>query len=99
MAGVPFLQDQALPGLHKISKLKKEFPSLEMDYVWESTDFTSPLRRLFLDNAIWRSNPDTFDKDADQFSNKIRLKIIKAMNWALAAFINDSSGHPISPLK
>lgn len=97
MADVPSLQNQALHALHKISELKKEFPFLEMDYVWENTHSTSPLRRLFLDNIIWRSNPDTFDEDADQFSNEIRLEIIKAMNRALAAFINDSPAVPSRP--
>jgi hypothetical protein len=76
--------------LHNTSSIEDEFSFTMMDYVWERTALTSPLRRCVLDQIIWESTPEAFYKDAGRLSSEVRLEIIKAINRAFADVLTAS---------
>jgi len=98
MAWVPSLQNQALRAIHKISDINNNFPFHMMDYVWDNTTSSSPLRRYFLDQIVWEGSTEALEECEDDFSSEVRMDIIKAMNQTLNRLIKPVTKLALSPL-
>lgn len=96
--GFLLCKSQALKTVHKISDINNNFPYSMMDYVWENTVSTTPLRRYSLGQIIWESALESLDTCEEEFSAEVQMEINKAINRALDALIKPPTKFLFLPL-